>query len=412
MKKSHLLLGTFLALSKPVIPIALPSSIELEGTVDLHAHLFMKDGMGWAFRGSFDGPLQAKSWKDRFSSQANPAELERSGNTVVVMTIYAHPLFVGSLRQAVRQQIQATLDFTRLNSQWILAKTPQEAVQARKQGKKILILALEGIAGILETEEDIKEFVVKGGIRIVTPLHLTDDRIGGAAFLKGLFVLANPWPWLTHLISPRQAGGVKVNKAGLSEFGKVWVERLIKYKVWIDLSHASDQSQSDLIPLLARAKQPHLFTHTVMRKFHGAERGISSDQLLRVKETQGIVGLMPSEEMLEGTIQTEGKSESFVEGESCSQGFRAFAKQYDEISEVLGSSEPVMIGSDTNGGIPHLGSGCAHGLSTDKEGYWNIGQTHEVWKALEKESQKVPHPKSKMVDRFLRAWNHVYENSH
>ena len=48
-----------------------------------------------------------------------------------------------------------------------------------------MILALEGASGIIETDEDLAEFVDRDGIRIVTLIHLTDDEFGGAAFLKG-----------------------------------------------------------------------------------------------------------------------------------------------------------------------------------------------------------------------------------
>src|SRR4051812_6206202 len=72
-------------------------------TVELHAHLFMKEGMGWLFKGDFNGPLQAENWKSRFSSQANPETLEQSGLDIVVATLYAHPLFTWSLRDSIRR---------------------------------------------------------------------------------------------------------------------------------------------------------------------------------------------------------------------------------------------------------------------------------------------------------------------
>src|SRR4051812_47085106 len=81
-------IGLVLALVAALLPQSVFASF-----AELHAHLFMKEGMTWAFRGDFNGPLEATSWKDRFSSQANPEALEKSGLSVVVATIYAHPLF-------------------------------------------------------------------------------------------------------------------------------------------------------------------------------------------------------------------------------------------------------------------------------------------------------------------------------
>ncbi len=46
--------------------------------VDLHAHLFMKQGMGTLFYGDFLEPMKAKKWSDALSSQADPVSLQRS----------------------------------------------------------------------------------------------------------------------------------------------------------------------------------------------------------------------------------------------------------------------------------------------------------------------------------------------
>jgi microsomal dipeptidase-like Zn-dependent dipeptidase len=375
--------------------------------IELHAHLFMDEGMGWLFKGDFNTPLRATSWKNRFSSQANPEALNASQLDIVVATFYAHPLFGGSLKDSIRRQVRLAHQFVESHPDWILGLNPEQARSALASGKHVLILALEGAAGILESEEDLKEFIDQGGIRIVTLLHLTDDGLGGVAFLKGFRVLSSPFAFFKSLFrfasdSSNSDTRVRLNSNGLTQEGSRMAIALTKRKVWIDLSHASDASQKDLYPILAKAGQPLLYTHTVLRKYHGAERGISYDQLRKVFDTQGFIGLMPSEEMLEGT-PGDGK---------CTGGVHAFATQFREASEVVGENA-IGIGSDFNGGIPHLQPSCkTTGTSLDQAGLWQIGQSYEVWSVLKK--LDVWHPEKltiKNTDRFLDSWSILWRPS-
>jgi microsomal dipeptidase-like Zn-dependent dipeptidase len=360
------------------------------GTVELHAHLFMKEGMTWAFRGDFFGPLKATSWKDPFSSQANPETLENSGLSFVVAALYAHPLFTLNLRDSIRRQVALARKFVLGHPDWVLAGDPGQASEAILNHQKVMVLALEGASGVIENEADLKEFVDDDGIRIITPLHLMDDEFGGVAFLKSFRALASPWAWLKQLLFPVYVEGVRTNRDGLTDQGRWLVHALIAHHVWIDLSHASDASTRELIPIINQAGQPLLYTHTVLRRFHGAERGIADWELSAVQASHGIVGLMPSEEMLEGAPRTP----------DCPSGLSALQFEYSEISSKLGSGA-VMLGSDYNGGIPHLSPGCNTGTSIDQNGLWNIGQSGEVWQGLAKLGAKLP---SNMTNYFIQSW--------
>jgi microsomal dipeptidase-like Zn-dependent dipeptidase len=376
----------------------------MAGPVELHAHLFMKEGMTWAFRGDFFGPLAAKSWKDGLSSQADPEALNRSGLSVVVATLYAHSLFTLSLRESIRRQIRLARKFVLTNPNWVLATEPEQARNAMIEGKHVLILALEGASGILENEGDLKEFIDDGGIRIVTPLHLMDDEFGGVAFLRGYRVLSSPLAWLKQLFFPHYVEGVRTNPAGLTDQGRWLVHSLLQRHVWVDLAHASDRSAGELISILNEAHQPLLYTHTVLRKYHGAERGISQAELGQIKSSHGIVGLMPSEEMLEGAPRKP----------NCPSAVSSLAIEYNELASQLGS-ESVMMGSDYNGAITHLapadrggGASCGTGTSIDQQGLWNIGQSSELWRALKVLGAKVPNPLGRTAEQFLATWARVY----
>ena len=94
----------------------------------------MKEGMTWGFTGDFNEELRAHDYKDKFSSQANPASLEKSGIGIVVATLYAHPLFVRSLRDSIREQVKLAQDFVHAHPNWVIAKSPSEARSALENG--------------------------------------------------------------------------------------------------------------------------------------------------------------------------------------------------------------------------------------------------------------------------------------
>lgn len=380
----------------PFLLLAFGSSAS--ASVELHAHLFMNEGMTWAFNGGFDGPLKARDWNDKLSSQANAESVNRSGITILVVSLYANPLFTLDMRDSIRRQIAQTKAFARANPEWTIARTPDEARDARAKGKRVLLFALEGADGMIETEADLEEFVDREGVRIVTLLHLTDDDLGGVAFLKGYKALASPFAFLEHLFDPVfDPDGVRLNRNGLTERGRELTASLIRHQAWIDLAHASDASQRALFPILAEAGQPLLYTHTTLRKHHRAERGISGAQLEEVARSRGVIGLMPATEMLEGTPGTQ----------DCPAGVGPLVTQYLEVASKLGAPA-VALGSDYNGAIAHLPPGCRTGTSLDDEGgLWNIGQSADVWKAIGKLGGG-PASAAETEGAFLDAWSRAF----
>jgi microsomal dipeptidase-like Zn-dependent dipeptidase len=372
-------------------------------TVELHAHLFMKEGMGWAFRGDFDGPLQATSWKNKFSSMANPETVEASRIGILVVSLYAHPLWAHNLRDSIQKQVDLARDFVSKHPNWVIATSAKDARAALASGKRVLVLSLEGADGIIDNEEDVKRFIDEDGIRIVTLLHLTDDSLGGVAFLGGFRNLADPIAWVKGIFSPHHdhsAQDVKVNPRGLTDQGRAMAKMLMDHHVWIDLSHASDASARELIEMQKASQVPLLYTHTILRRYHGAERGISDEQLSEVAASHGAIGLMPSEEYLDGTPVADSR---------CANSVWALARQYADVAAVMPATS-IAMGSDYNGGLRHfapLGGACATGTALDQEGLWNIGQVPALWAGLKKAGAPVPETLSQGVEGFLAVWDRV-----
>jgi microsomal dipeptidase-like Zn-dependent dipeptidase len=266
-----------------------------------------------------------------------------------------------------------------------LAKSPLEASQALERGQRVLVLSTELTRGLLDDERDLEEFVDREGIRIVTLHHLTGDVNGGTAFLKGVWAWSAPYAMLESLRNPDFDGPARLNPNGLTEQGLALARQLMSRGVWIDLSHAPDRSYDVLLEEHRVMGKPLLFTHTALRRYLGAERGIADRQLRDVGKWGGFVGLMPSEDMLEGTPSTP-----------CAGSVHALLTQWNETARWVGAGR-VAIGSDFNGGIRHLKPSCRTQTALDVSGFWNASQVP----ALE---SLLPIPAEGNVREFLKLW--------
>ena len=148
-----------------------------------------------------------------------------------------------------------------------------------------------------------------------------------------------------------------------------------------------------------------LVTHTTLRRYLHAERAAPDWQFEAIKRSGGVVGLVPSEEMLEGTLLPAGAC-----GTGCSQpcagGIHALAQQWREVAAMV-PAEAIALGSDYSDGINHLHPACPVGTELDAAGLWNIGLAGAVWDSLEKLGAPVAHPRRRILDHFLTAWGRV-----
>jgi microsomal dipeptidase-like Zn-dependent dipeptidase len=388
------------------VALASPAKAQ-ELTVDLHAHLFMDEALGWFFEGNFnDAKLSANSWDDRLSSKANRATLQQSGLGVVVVSLIAHPVYRADMRDAVRKQIAAAERFVAETDGWAIARNAGEVKAIVASGRRAMVLSLEGAVGVLESEDDLREFIDEKGISIVTEIHLVDDRFGGAAALTGFQYAANPRGVADQLLDAHFDGhGVQTNRHGLSPLGKTLAIELIKRGVWIDLTHASDAALAELVPIVEQAGQPLLFTHTTLRRYRPAERSLSDAMLARVAKSGGIIGLIPTEDAFQ-QISPSKYCPKGCSAEQCSGSVHAFATMFEVVAAAVGA-DAVMLGSDHNGGMRHLRPACGTGTDLDADpGLYNIAQTKTLWQVLRQLGAPVPAPGAQLA-RFIEAWGAV-----
>lgn len=369
--------------------------------VDLHVHLTMTSQTNWLYQGGFDRIAVAQDWDSRWSTKVNASELNKSPLGLVVASLYAHPLLVKDIRTSIDHQIKQLESFVHKNPHWMIAKTPQEARQAIRQGQRVIVLSLEGAWPLLKKRENRDFFLEQRGIRIVGMHHLTDTPLGGVAFLKGILALTSPRAWFSSFFKSSLSPSVRTNPNGLKKKGKSLLLDLIRRGIWVDLSHASDHSLREMIPLLKKASHPLLFTHTSLRKFHKAEFGIPLKAVKEVAQSNGLLGLMT----VEGMVRNTPVPEKFCSRNCfpCTAGVPAFLTHYEFLSRQLKPSQ-LFIGSDFNAPVQGLDSHCLKDNLFGEKGFYSLTQLNQLFEVIRK--NKIPVSRDQ-VTSFIKTWEKV-----
>lgn len=371
-------------------------------TIDLHSHLFMKDGVGPLLRGKFDEPAKATSATSRFSTKMTRESLDASGLKLIVVSFYAHPVLTrGSVRDSLLRQITQAEQFVSEHPSWVIAGEPAEARSALTAGKRVFVFSVETAAGAFETEEDRDLFIREKKIRIVTLMHLSPDRLGrGVALWPGPGVLNAPLEviesWLTQNTDP--VTDAYVNPYGLSTFGKSVLENLVRRGVWIDLAHSSDRAQHEIGVVLDRFNQPSLISHTKLREIAKNERTLPQFSIDRVNRTQGMIGLIPTDDMTRKIGRKEGIPEN------CRKGIYAFAEEWKRAEALTGNVGAVALGSDFNAPLSGLRGGCSTAITEFYRGD-DLPRLFTTMRELGAGSPlEKPDP---AIEHFLEAWQKV-----
>ena len=152
-----------------------------------------------------------------------------------------------------------------------LASIPHKAVQvasaaeleaAVQSGKHAAILAVEDArltAGKLERLDELKAL----GVKYLTLLWGGDTCIGGSHNTEN----------------------------GLTDYGKALARRSFELGIIPDVSHASEQSVDDLIPIAYELGKPFIATHSNSHALYGHTRNLRDRHFAVIKELGGIVGV-------------------------------------------------------------------------------------------------------------------------
>lgn len=141
-----------------------------------------------------------------------------------------------------------------------IARTRQEALALKSQGKKAIFIGVENGLGVGTDLSRIRHYHEQGVI-YMTLCHVYDNQICHSS---------------SHTSNPR---------LGLTEFGKKAVEEMNRLGMLIDLSHASEGTFYDVMRI---SKSPVICSHSSARALCDHDRNLTDDQLRALARNGGV----------------------------------------------------------------------------------------------------------------------------
>jgi membrane dipeptidase len=208
-----------------------------------------------------------------------------------------------ALYQARRLHAAATAS----NGQLVLLKTKDDVgryLERRKTDQKIVagFLGIEG-AHALSGEVNNLHRLFDAGFRMIGIAHFFDNEMGGSAH--------------------------GVEKIGLTDKGRELIERMEAGGVFVDLAHAAPRVIDEVLAMAAR---PVIVSHTGVKGTCDNTRNLSDDQLRRIAQTGGIVGI------------------GFWDTAVCGRDAQAIARAIRYTGDLIGVDH-VALGSDFDGAV-------------------------------------------------------------
>jgi len=288
--------------------------------VDLHcdALLWNRDLLARNGRGAVDVPrlvegnlgLQAFTVVSKVPLGLN---IERNSDAKDMITLLAiaqrwPPSTWGSLKQRALHQANKLHEFAAHSAGKLALIRTKEDLQnyrARRQEHPNLTAGFLGSEGaqVLEGKLENLDELYDAGFRMMAPTHFFDTEIGGSA--HGL------------------------EKGGLTALGRDWVKKMEEKKMIVDLAHASPQTIDEV---LALATRPLVVSHTGVKGTCDNTRNLSDDQVKRIAQTGGVIGI------------------GFWDTAVCGTDTRAIA-QAIRYTVNLAGIEHVGLGSDFDGAV-------------------------------------------------------------
>jgi membrane dipeptidase len=171
-------------------------------------------------------------------------------------------------------------------------------------------VAIEGAGAFAADIAQIDRFIARGVV-FVGPVHARDNALATSA-----------------------TGTDK--KAGLTDLGKKFCERVYERGAIVDVSHMSDRAFDDLATIAERIGAPIVATHSNARSVANHPRNLTDDQLRRIAKSGGIAGV----NFHAGFLSTSGKAK-----------LSDAIKNAQRMIEIAGVDH-VAIGSDFDGATP------------------------------------------------------------
>jgi membrane dipeptidase len=226
--------------------------LHADGIVDLH----------------FDMPMDLYEKRDRTNVLAADyvPELEAGNIGVLGAAIYIEDRYLPEMGLRVAlDQIARIYGEVAECVRFAICKSFQEILDARKNRKTALLITMEGVEP-LGTDLDLLRVFYELGVRAIGLTHARRNAAGNG----GIFAPTG---------SPRD---------GLTAFGHDVVQACEALGVIVDLAHISPAGFDEILAIMTK---PPIISHTNARKYYDIERNITDEQIKRIGERHGVIGV-------------------------------------------------------------------------------------------------------------------------
>lgn len=223
-----------------------------DGVIDLH----------------FDLPMDLYEKRDRkniLETEFLP-EVEAGNISVLGVAIYIEDRYLPEtgLRVALDQIARLYAEAT-ASQRFAICKNYHEVQKARETGKIALLITMEG-AEPLGTDLDLLRNFYELGVRSIGLTHARSNAAGHG----GAFAASGSSP------------------DGLTSFGRDVVRECERLGVIIDLAHINPAGFDEILSITTK---PPIVSHTNVRRYYDIERNITDEQIKRIGERRGVVGV-------------------------------------------------------------------------------------------------------------------------
>jgi membrane dipeptidase len=197
----------------------------------------------------------------------------------------------------------------------MFAASTADIRRAKKQGKVGVLFGIEGGHAIENSLAALREFY-RLGVRYMTLTHNN----------------TNEWA---------DACCDEARHNGLSEFGKEVVREMNRLGMFVDISHVSDKTMSDV---LDASKAPVIASHSSARVFSNHKRNVPDELLKRIARNGGVVMVNFYPAFLDEKVRTAGLERDArlkAQRDALREQFREDQKRLDEELQKLNDANPI-----------------------------------------------------------------------
>ncbi len=153
-------------------------------------------------------------------------------------------------------------EIARMSDRAVLVRSADDLTRAVAEGKHAAILAVEDARLLAGKPERLDELAARG-VKYLTLLWGGDTCIGGSHDTEN----------------------------GLTDFGKAVVRGCFARGIVPDISHASERSVDDLLPIAYECGKPIIATHSNSHTLYGHTRNLRDRHFAAIRELGGVVGV-------------------------------------------------------------------------------------------------------------------------